>query len=162
MRGTHPAELSLIVDTTEARQAALKMLARREHSRRELCDKLLKKGYAQALVDATVKQLEQERFVSDDRFVESLIQARRNRGYGPLRIQQELREKGVAAERIEAALDCAARQWLDDIERLCQRRFGENRPKGIAARAKQARFLQYRGFTSDQIAQVLGRRLYDG
>ena len=133
----------------------MQWLARREHSRSELHDKLLKKGCAETMAAETVKRLEQERLVSDDRFMESLIQARRNRGYGPLRIQKELQDKGVAAEAIERWLDVSVREWLEDIRRVQRKKFGARLPKSFTERARQARFLQYRGFTYDQIQQVL-------
>jgi regulatory protein len=133
----------------------MQYLARREHSRSELHDKLLKKGCAEAVATETVKRLEQECLVSDDRFMESLIQARRNRGYGPLRIQKELQEKGVTAEAIERWLDVSGREWLEDIRRVQRKKFGARLPKSYPERARQARFLQYRGFTYDQIQQVL-------
>ena len=133
----------------------MQYLARREYSCYELHDKLLKKGCAEAIVAETVKRLEQERLVSDDRFMESLIQARRNRGYGPLRIQKELQEKGVTAEAIERWLDVSGREWLEDIRRVQRKKFGARLPKNYPERARQARFLQYRGFTYDQIQKVL-------
>jgi len=118
-------------------------------------NKLLDKGCAEALAAELVQQLEAERLLSDDRFMESLIRARRERGYGPLRIQKELQEKGVAPEAIEQWLDVTGREWLEDIRRVQRKKFGAHLPKSFAERARQARFLQYRGFTYDQIQQVL-------
>ena len=108
-----------------------------------------------ALADEVVRQLEAERLLSDDRFMESLIRARRERGYGPLRIQKELQEKGVAPEAIGQWLDVTGREWLEDIRRVQRKKFGARLPRNFAERARQARFLQYRGFTYDQIQQVL-------
>jgi regulatory protein len=133
----------------------MQYLARREHSRRELHDKLLKKGCDEATAAETVKRLEQDRLVSDDRFMESLIQTRRSRGYGPLRIQKELQEKGVTAEAIERWLDVSGSEWLEDIRRVQRKKFGARLPKSYPERARQARFLQYRGFTYDQIQKLL-------
>ncbi|MHB8623707.1 MAG: regulatory protein RecX [Sulfuricaulis sp.] len=140
---------------------AIQWLARREHSRRELHDKLLKKGCPGELAAETVTRLETERLVSDDRFLESLIQVRRNRGYGPLHIQKELQEKGVTAEAIERWLNVSGREWLEDIRRVQRKKFGANLPRSYTERARQARFLQYRGFTYDQIQQVLNPRGQD-
>ena len=140
---------------------AMQWLARREHSRRELQDKLSKKGCDAALAAEVVNKLESERLVSDDRFMESLIRARRNRGYGPLRIQKELQEKGVAPEAIAGWLDATSREWVDDIRRVQRKKFGGRIPKSYAERARQARFLQYRGFTYDQIQQLLDPRGQD-
>jgi regulatory protein len=136
----------------------MQWLARREHSRRELQDKLSKKGCDAALAAEVVNKLESERLVSDDRFMESLIRARRNRGYGPLRIQKELQEKGVAPEAIATWLDVTSREWVDDIRRVQRKKFGGRIPRSYAERARQARFLQYRGFTYDQIQQLLDPR----
>ncbi len=134
------------------------MLARREHGRKEIHNKLLKKGCDESIAAEAVKRLEQERLVSDDRFMESLIQARRSRGYGPLRIQKELQDKGVTAEAIERWLDVSGREWLEDVRRVQRKKFGARPPKSFTERARQARFLQYRGFTYEQIQKVLNPR----
>lgn len=105
-----------------------------------------------------VSALEAERLLSDDRLVETLIHARRRRGYGPLRIRKELQEKGVAEELIERWLDAGNAGWVDEIRRVRRRKFGGRVPKRLSERAKQARFLQYRGFTFDQIQQALNPR----
>jgi regulatory protein len=120
-----------------------------------------KKGCAEAIAAEVVRQLETERLLSDDRFMESLVQARRNRGYGPLRIQKELQEKGVAPEAIANWLDATSREWVDDIRRVQRKKFGGRIPRSYAERARQARFLQYRGFTYDQIQQLLDPRGQD-
>jgi len=130
-------------------------LARREHSRREVYNKLLKKGSSKTLAAEVVEQLAGERIISDERFMESLIRVRRTRGYGPLRIQKELQDKGVTAEAIDRWLDVTGREWLEDIKRVQRKKFGSRIPKDYAERARQARFLQYRGFTYDQIQQAL-------
>jgi regulatory protein len=122
---------------------------------------LLKKGCTEAIAAEVVRQLETERLLSDDRFMESLIRARRNRGYGPLRIQKELQEKGVAPEAIAGWLDATSRDWIDDIRRVQRKKFGGRIPRSYAERARQARFLQYRGFTYDQIQQLLDPRGQD-
>jgi regulatory protein len=151
----------LTVDATEARKIAMKMLARREHGHQELCDKLLRKGCADSIVAETVKKLASERLVSDDRFMETLIQARRNRGYGPVRIQKELQEKGVMPEDIARSLDPNGPEWFENIRRVYRKKFGQQVPKSYSERARRARFLQYRGFTYDQIQQVLNPRGQD-
>ncbi|MBI3546874.1 MAG: regulatory protein RecX [Gammaproteobacteria bacterium] len=133
----------------------LDWLARREHSRQEIYKKLLKKGSSETLAAEVVEQLAGEQLISDERFMESLIRARRNRGYGPLRIHKELQDKGVTAEAIDRWLDVTGREWLEDIKRVQRKKFGGRIPKDYSERARQARFLQYRGFTYDQIQQIL-------
>ncbi len=105
-----------------------------------------------------VSALEAEHLLSDERFVETLISARKRRGYGPLRIRRELQEKGIAEEAIERWLDTGSVEWLNEIRRVHRQKFGGRAPKSLSERAKQARFLQYRGFTFDQIQQALNPR----
>ena len=155
------AETTTEIDLKQARKLALNWLARREHSRGELYIKLQRKGCDESVAEQVLEQLERERLLSDDRFIESLMQARRRRGYGPLRIRQELKEKGVAPETIERWLDVGSRDWIEDMKRVRNKKFGGKIPKGYAERATQARFLQYRGFTFEQIQQVLNTREVD-
>lgn len=160
-RASAKSETGDTADAAKARIMALRMLTRREHSCAELRAKLQEKGCADEVAGAVVSQLAAERLVSDERFVEALIAARRRRGYGPVRIRHELREKGIPAEHIELALDMGARHWLADLEQLCSRRYGSRPAANYSERARRARFLQSRGFTTEQIAKILSSRAED-
>jgi regulatory protein len=131
-------------------------LARREYGRRELQEKLIERGCSEALAAATVDELTSEGLVSDERFIEALLHARRARGYGPLYIRRELEEKGIGHEVIGQWLDPADREWLQDLRQVQKKKFGGRKPASLAERAKQTRFLQSRGFTHEQIRTVLG------
>ena len=131
------------------------MLSRREHSVAELQEKLRRLGHTQAAAQQAVARLQQDGLVSDARYAEMLLTARRARGVGPLRIRQELLEKGVAEELVNQWLDVSGREWIEQIRRVKQKKFGDALPANYAERARQARFLQYRGFTLDQIQRVL-------
>lgn len=133
------------------RSTAMNLLARREHSTRQLRRKLHARGMEGAVVDDTLAALAQERLLSDERFVESLVRSRIAKGYGPLRIQAELREHGIGDEQIGNAMDVDAGFWRDRIIDVRRKRFGAAPPADVNERAKQMRFLQYRGFTSEQI-----------
>lgn len=143
------------MDAAPARRLALNLLARREHSRRELHEKLMRRGCAENMVAPLVARLEAEGLVSDQRFAESLVRVRRERGCGPVRIGRELREKGVAPDIIDRCVDETDREWGELIREVWRKKYGDGPPRTLAERAKQARFLQYRGFTHDQIRRVL-------
>lgn len=134
---------------------ALEMLARREHSRSELQYKLAKKGCTAELAASVTHELEAQQLLSDERFVESLLQVRRERGYGPVRISREMQDKGIDAQLIEHYIDAADPHWLEALKRVRRKKFGDSLPRSYPERARQARFLQYRGFTYDQIKSVL-------
>jgi regulatory protein len=158
LKASDPERSGDELSQNEARQLALKLLARREHARGEMHDKLVAKGCTGAVAEAVVSRLEAERLLSDDRFVESYLTARRARGYGPVRIREELRQRGVTDELIGQWLDVNGREWFDDLRRVRHKKFGARMPKNYSERAKQARFLQYRGFTAEQIQMVLSDR----
>ena len=131
------------------------MLARREHSGEELKTKLCAKGYPQKVAGEVVAALAREGLVSDDRFAEALLDVRKARGYGPLRIRHELEQRGVSAELIDHWLDPADSGWIEQIRRIREKKFGRQQPSDFAERARQARFLQQRGYTYDQIRRAL-------
>ena len=138
------------------RIAAMDALARREHSRRELEDKLLSRfGGQPDTVKAVVDQLQSEGLQSDDRYVESFCRYRIGRGQGPARIVSELRYKGIPPAHVSSALEAMEVDWFALAMDVCRRRFGETPASDQRDSAKRFRFLQYRGFTSDQIRHAL-------
>jgi len=133
---------------------AIALLARREHSARELTRKLCDKGYDAAAVRDCIEQLQRERLQSDERYAESYASSRADKGYGPLRIRAELLERGVAEELIEQQLASLEVQWHVLAGEVRRKRFGGRLPKDFKERAQQSRFLQYRGFAHEQIRAV--------
>lgn len=130
------------------------MLARRDHSLSELTTKLLAKGFPAAEIHTIVNHLSQSSLINESRFVENFIRWRRNRGYGPERINLELQARGISAEMIAEQLDIADNAWLTEASKVWKKRFKGKLPEDFKNRAKQMRFLQYRGFTREQIANL--------
>jgi len=139
----------------QVQRAAVGLLARREHSAQELRGKLIAKGYPAELVSSALEQLVTQGLLSDTRFAEVFARSRANKGYGTVRIAQELRQRGVADEQIAPVLTEAKETWRAQITHVRRKRFGEALPQTNADRAKQARFLLQRGFTSEQVRAVL-------
>lgn len=137
------------------RNAAMNYLARREHSRQELTRKLSKKDFSRDEIDVALDKLEHDGLLDNARFAEAYTRSRVNKGFGPVRIRQELHERGVSDELAEQMLTHWSGDWIVLAQQQQQKRF--KRPaEDYAERARQARFLQHRGFTSEQIWQVLG------
>ena len=133
---------------------ALRLLARREHSELELRHKLIGRSFTDTMVDAVVMQLADEGLLSDQRFAEVYARGRFERGYGPLRIRAELRERGVSGDLAEQNLAELSRSWVESASQQRSKRFGRQFPGDYRERAKQMRFLQQRGFTAEQIQAV--------
>lgn len=140
-------------DRSACRRRALDLLARREHSRLELERKLGQRGHPPDLIAGILDALTDEGLIAADRFAESFVRSRAGRGQGPVRIRHELAERGV--EHGEAYVDDAAYDWRTLAGEARIKRFGSARPASFKERARQARFLQYRGFTGEQIAAAL-------
>ena len=135
----------------------MNMLARREHSVFELTRKLQQKDFPSELIDEVVERLVADRLLSDERYAEAYLRMRSARGYGLQRIRMEMQERGVASELIGDAIEQSEVDWFALASEVRSRKFGEQCPEDFALRAKQMRFLQYRGFSHAQInAAVAG------
>ena len=128
------------------RRAALDLLARREHGVAELRAKLVDREFTPDEIEATLTALQQEGLLSEDRFLESFIGSHARRGHGPVWIRAELERKGIAGEAIREALEAAEVDWDAEAEAVRVKRFGPEPPADFKERARQARFLQYRGY----------------
>lgn len=130
------------------------MLARREHSATELSRKLQQKTFNKADIEPVLSALQQEGLLNEARFIESFIHYRRAKGYGPVRIRAELLERGITQDLIEHHLNMTDNAWLDDARKAWQKRFKNRLPQDFKSQAQQMRFLQYRGFTPEQINPI--------
>lgn len=139
-----------------AEATAVRLLARREHSRVELARKLRARGIPPELVDEVLAGLAARRLQSDERYAESLVNSRVSRGQGPVRIRRDLSQQGLPESEIDAALEAAGVDWYELARDTRRRRFGSEVPAEWKERARQARFLEYRGFTGDQIRAAIG------
>ena len=138
-----------------AELAAVRLLARREHGVEELRRKLLAKKHPPDSVDRVLAKLQGKRLVSDERYASTLVHHQAKRGQGPVRIRAQLRQQGLKDEVIQDKFAAAQTNWAQLAGEVRRRKFGDSLPKTPAERAKQARFLQYRGFNADQIRAAL-------
>ena len=136
---------------------ALGLLARREHSRAELIAKLVRAGHGRAEAERVVEDLARQGLVDDARFAEAFTRSRIERGGGPLRIRRDLEARGVGRSTVERLLDPDDEAWEARAREVREKRFGGAPPDGGGEAARQARFLQGRGFTRRQV-----RRAIDG
>lgn len=127
---------------------ALKLLTRREHAVSELRKKLADKTDSPEFIPEIIQELIQKKYLDDSRFTESYSRMLANKGYGLLRIKQALKQKGIT-EFVDLNIHQA------DIKNSYQKKFGDTPPKDIREKAKRIRYLQYRGFSFEEIKKVL-------
>jgi len=153
--GHHTSSRKASAEPT-ALQRALRLLTRREHSRRELIRKLKMRGVSADETDQAITRLAAEGWQSDRRFADSLLRARANAGYGPRYIRAELATHGLSDETIATALQHFAGDWLEIAIMLLQRRFaGKLIKHDSKQRRKASDLLARRGFDSDHIRHAI-------
>jgi len=130
------------------------LLARRDFCSGELVQTLVAQGFESATAQSVLAQLIERGYVNDERYAMQFVSYQAERGFGPLRIRRDLEQLGVGAELIETAL--AGTDWAQLARELRIRRFGLAVPKRWPEKAREARFLQYRGFSTDHIRSALG------
>jgi regulatory protein len=153
----------------------LRLLAMREHSVKELTKKLFDKSEKSLKVDdaddadgsnssnssdrakvsdaihAVIDDLLEKKYLSDERFTEVYIRSRGNRGFGPIKIEAELKSKGVSNNLIQDHLDKGAALWFDNAKAQYQKKYADSPINDYSAWTKRANFMQSRGFTMEQI-----------
>lgn len=134
-------------------ERALRLLARREHSRAELARKLGQAGFVQDEIGPLLDEFEGKNWLSDRRFAESYVADHRARA-GSIKLAYDLRQRGVPDSIIEASLNENRSSELARAREIWRKKFSLP-PTGAAEKAKQLRFLQGRGFSMDIIRHVL-------
>jgi len=140
------------------RKSAFYYLSQREHSQQELRTKLERKAYPRQEINSVLDELAAASLQSDQRFMDSYIRLRQSRGFGPLRVIQELQNRGIPAEMIAEVVQITDNIWFMEAKNAWSKRFKGKAVTSFADRAKQMRFLQYRGYTREQIEHAIDTR----
>jgi regulatory protein len=146
-------------NATAALAAAVVLLSRRDFCSAELAARLDADGFTGEAVQAALAELSERRYVDDERYARAFVAVRTERGQGPLRIRRDLIELGLDTALADAALQGHADTqggWSRLAREVRIRRFGLPAPSDWRETARQARFLQYRGFSNDDIRAAVG------
>jgi len=145
----------------EAGKKALDLLARREHSTHEMGEKLRRRGFEDDVIDVVIADLHDRNYLSDSRFAETFVEQRLRKGHGERSIRSGLTQRGISTDEIRAALAATTTDWsglaIDVLARKLPAGFSlpSNREEAYRLKARYARFLQGRGFSSGQIRTAL-------
>ncbi len=142
-------------DPVEARKKAMDYLARREYGRLELQAKLEGVGFDTETARVAVDRLASEGLQCDRRFVENFIQSRISQGKGPVRVRIDLEERNLEAGLIDELLSKCDQDWVAMARQVREKKFGPDLPADFKEKARQMRFLQYRGFEPGQIQRAV-------
>ena len=139
---------------SEALGRALRLLARREHGHLELRSKLVAKGFDEDVAAGVADKLRADGLQSDERFAAALVRRRVARGYGPLYIRGELRERRVDDEVADAELNRTDEFWFRIAVKALARKFSAEKFRAEQYNTR-ARFLARRGFPADIVYRAL-------
>ena len=154
--------MTAVLDTLVAvRRTAMDLLARREHGRVELTRKLRQRGAPPEMIEAALDRLTEDGLLSESRYLESFLSYRARSGYGPMRIREELSQRGLQRSDIELALRECGIDWQEQLQDVWRRKFSGQLPVDARERAKQGRFLSYRGYSMEMIGRLLSGRNID-
>lgn len=139
---------------SELKQQAMMLLGRREYGSNELIQKLSGKGSADDVAHV-IGWLQEQNMQSDHRYAQTLLRSKASRGYGPQRIRQEMQQKRLAADAVAQAFEAYEGDWFEQALNVYEKKFKTPMPQDHKERAKRQRFLQYRGYSSDQISYAI-------
>lgn len=128
---------------------ALKMLVRREYSEVELAYKLKGKDFSEDEIFAAIEKLKSQKYQSDTRFAEMIVNTRVSQGKGVIVIKQELKQHNIELP------DLSEIDFIELCKKAKTQKFGNEKYQDIKTKAKQVRFLQSRGFSFDEITQAV-------
>jgi len=134
---------------------AIDLLSRREHSIKELHNKLRLKDYVEEDINNVISYLLERDYLSEQRFTESVFRSRVNKGYGQQYIENELRQKGIMSSMISDVANELSVDWYQQALNTYSKKFNNTDIRDQKDKAKRIRFLQYRGFSLDEIYAVL-------
>ncbi len=139
-----------------AKQAAVRFLSRRDHAEQELQQKLLARGYEQAAVDEAVALCQDYNWLDDARFAERLLNNGIAKGWGLLRIRQEMEFKGIHEEVIRQLFEDDEFDWFEHARDVAKKKYGDITMETDKEKARRLRFMQSRGFDFEQVKYALG------
>lgn len=140
--------------SSSARNTAMDLLSRREHSRFELENKLKSRGFDSNEIVTVLDTLQSENLLNDQRFAESYLHQRMLKGFGPLKIRHEMLERGITSDVVEQQLEAMEGEWTMLMQQQRDKKFGSSLPEPYQERMKQARFLQNRGFSPEAVMRL--------
>lgn len=144
------------ISTSKLRSMAFALLAKREYSAQELTNKLLSFGAASVDIEPLIKELMAGNYQSDERMAGMLVRSNLRKGRGPARIQQDLKKHSIDQELVQQ--DIKQVNWLEEAIALRIKKFGTDIPQDQKEKARQLRFLQYRGFDLDTCFKAIAHQ----
>lgn len=144
-----------VSQSKEIRHSAIGFLSRREYTSKELLGRLSKKFSDPDEIEKQIQKLAEEGLQCDRRFACVFLRSQISKFRGPIRVRSEMKMRGLSDDCIEYAFNEEQTEWMELLFTLNERKYCSTPFADLNEKAKRARFFQYRGFSIDQINEVL-------
>ncbi|MGR9012035.1 MAG: regulatory protein RecX [Gammaproteobacteria bacterium] len=138
----------------EIQEVCLRLLARREHSQKELLAKLILRGFDKDVALPVIDELAEQGWQDDLRYAESYARFRIQKGYGPIRVGYELRQNGITELDLDGIAQQEAGSWMALLEQVYSKKYSHDAVLDRNEWAKRSRFLLHRGFSGAMIGAL--------
>lgn len=138
-----------------AKEAAIGYLSRRDHAEKELFKKLKVRGYSEQDVSEAIAFCQDYNWLDDARFAAMLMRNGIAKGWGALRIRQDMKMKGIHDTVVSQTMEETEVDWFEQARAVALRKFGNSEMDTPKEKARRFRFMQYRGFDFEQIKYAL-------
>ncbi|TRW96102.1 regulatory protein RecX [Candidatus Methylobacter oryzae] len=138
----------------EIQEICLRLLAQREHSRKELLNKLALRGFSREDAQPVIDELAGQGWQDDLRYAESYARSRIQKGYGPIRVSYELSQNGIASFDLEHIVQEEAGGWVELLEQVYSKKYGRDTVLDRNEWARRGRFLLHRGFSGAMVSAL--------
>jgi regulatory protein len=135
----------------QIKKECLRLLTRRDHSRKEIQGKLTIKGYEPDQVAVVVDELAQQSWQDDTRYAQSYARIRSQKGFGPVRIAYELQQQGIEPAKVDSVLRATTDDWMNLLVQAYDKKYSYSAIMDGCEQAKRSRFLLQRGYSSHMI-----------
>ncbi len=139
----------------EINDVCLRLLALREHSQKELLNKLALRGFDRVDALPVLAELAEQGWQDDLRYAESYARFRILKGYGPIRVSYELAQNGIAGFDLEELVHAEVGSWMELLEQVYSKKYTDDSVLARNEWAKRSRFLLHRGFSGEMINALL-------
>lgn len=149
----------MTIELNQLRAKALGWLGRQEYYQRKLRQKLQQHQASDEQIESIIAEFTSHNWLNEQRYCDGFVRSRLAKGQGIMRITADGRQKGLARDCLEQALDVAAVDWFELAKITYNKRFAAKGlnidGSGDKEKAKRMRFMQYRGFDMEQIRYAM-------
>ncbi len=138
----------------EIEEVCLRLLAQREHSQKELLNKLALRGFDRDDALPVIAALAEQGWQDDLRYAENYARFRIQKGYGAIRVRHELKQKGIAAFDLDSIVKKEAGSWMALLEQVYRKKYSQDTSMDRNEWARRSRFLLHRGFSGAMIGAL--------